>query len=213
MAAIALPPYNTLKKNIVDILNAVSALEVAANNPGFTAERDRYRNWDYTETLEARVNVMIQNMTPSGGGSQIHTDYRTTVNVDMYVIGGATQEETGEVEGEEVTVLTPANIVAAERLDLLIAQVQFALTQLAEHDFGFTAGLLGRNTKGMSLTISNQGDDQTVGVFAPARWSFDVVLPFTATDNGPTSDMTELNITLEKVLEDIQLKYTYSHGD
>ena len=113
MAAIALPPYNTLKNNIVDILNAVSTLEVTANNPGFIAERDRYRNWDYTETLKARVNVMIQNMTPSGGGSQIHTDYRTTVNVDMYVIGGATQEETGEVEGEEVTILTPANIVAA----------------------------------------------------------------------------------------------------
>jgi hypothetical protein len=209
--AIALPAYNTLKKNIVTILNELSALEITAGNDGFTAERDRYRSWPYTETMTARVNVMVQNATPSSGGSHIHTDYRFTVNVDMYVIGGCAAEEVGEVEGEEVVTLTPANIVASERLDLLVSQCQFALTQLAEHDFGFTAGMIGRASKGMTLTINNQGDDQTVGTFAPARWSFDVILPYTASDNGTTFNLTDLTITMEKVLEDIRLEYSYTH--
>jgi hypothetical protein len=211
MAAIAQPLHHALKTNIVTILNAFSDLDVAAGNPGFIAERDRYRNWAYPSEMEARVNVLVESMTPIGGGSHIHTVYQATVNVDMYVIGGCATEETGEVEGEETVTLTPANIVASDRLDLLIAQVQFALTQCLTHDFGMTPGMIGRNSKGLRLTINNQGDDQTVGVFAPARFSFDVLLAYNAADNGVTFELDTNTVTMEKTLEDIALTFSYSH--
>lgn len=211
MAAIAQPLHHTLKDNIVTILNAVSAAEVTAGNPGFTAERDRYRNWGYPSDMEARVNVLVDSATPKGGGSHIHTDYAYTVNVDMYVLGGESTEETDEVEGEPVVTLTPANIVAADRLDLLIAQVQYGLTQLSTHDFGLTPGMIGRDSKALRLTMNNQGDDQTVGVFAPARWSFDVTLAYNAADNGTTFNLTDNTVTMQQALEDIEIHYTYSH--
>ena len=207
MSALTRPTYNTIKKNLVTILAAVSADEVAQGNPGFTVERDRYRNWEYTEDLTARVNIMLAGYTPESGGSTRYTKYRATFNVDMYVLGGCTKEE----YDEEEQILTPANIEAADRLDLLVSQVQFGLTQLAQHDFGLPAGSIERPSKGMTLTISNQGEDMTVGVFAPARWSFDVLIPYYASDNGPTAYLTNLNLTLNRAIEDMELKYTYSH--
>jgi hypothetical protein len=207
MSALTQPIYNTIKKNLCSILDVVSAAEVTAGNPGFTTERDRYRNWDVTETLKARVNILLASLAPESGGSQRYTKYRATFNVDMYVLGGSTTEE---VE-DSITTLTPANIEAADRLDLLISQVQFGLTQLAAHDFGLPAGTIERATKGINLTISNQGDDRSVGVFAPARWSIDVMIPYYASDNGSTANLTNLNITLNRAIEDMALQYTYSH--
>lgn len=207
MSALTQPTYNTIKKNLVTILAAVSADEVTQGNPGFTVERDRYRNWKTAEELTARVNILLAGYSPESGGSRAYTKYRATFNVDMYVFGGSTAEE---VIDSELT-LTPANIEAADRLDLLISQVQFGLTQLAQHDFGMTPGAIERPSKGMTLTISNQGDDRSVGVFAPARWSFDVMIPYYASDNGPTANLTTLNLTLNRAIEDMALQYTYSH--
>ena len=204
MSAITKPVHNTIKKNIVAILAAVSAAEVAAGNPGFTVERDRYRSWEPTEDLTARVNVMMTGMTPDKGGSQQYTNYRASFNIDMYALGGASHED--EIDDE--TVLTPANIDAADRLDLLISQVQYGLTQLAQHDLGLPAGTISRNPS-MSLTMSNQADDNNTTVFAPARFTIEVMTPYYAADNGPTFTMTEIDLKMKKVLEDIELKYTY----
>lgn len=207
MSALQQPTYNTIKKNLVTILAAVSADEVTQGNPGFTVERDRYRNWDIEDSLGAKVNILLAGYTPESGGARAYTKYRATFNVDMYVIGATTSE----LDDDGELILTPANIEAADRLDLLISQVQFGLTQLAEHDFGLAAGKIERPSKGMTLTISNQGDDMSVGTFAPARWSFDVLIPYYATDNGPTSNLTNLNLTLNRAIEDMVLQYTYSH--
>lgn len=211
MAAIAQPLHHTLKENIVTILNAFSAIDVTEGNPGFIAERDRYRNWNYPSEMEARVNVIVESITPEGGGSQRHTSYKATVNIDMYVIGGESTETTTEEEGEEITTLVPVNIVAADRLDLLIAQVQYALTQCVTHDFYLTPGLVGRNGKSLRLTMNNQGDVQTVGVFAPARFTLEVILAYNAADNGTTFELTPLTLTMEKALEDLSLTFTYDH--
>lgn len=121
MSALTQPTYNTIKKNLVTILAAVSADEVTQGNPGFTVERDRYRNWDIAETLEARVNILLAGYTPESGGTRVYTKYRATFNVDMYVLGGSTSE----LDDDGELILTPANIEAADRLDLLISQVQF----------------------------------------------------------------------------------------
>lgn len=202
MAAISQSVINTIKKNIVTMLAAVSTAEVTAGNPGFDVERDRYRTWDATEDLTAKVNVMLQSMTPEGGGSQQYTLYRASFNVDMYALGGCSSES--EVDDE--FILTPANIEAADRLDLLIAQVQFGLTQLAKYDLGLTPGTVYKKP-GLSLTMSNQSADDSTTVFAPARFTLEVFVPYMASDNGEVFDLGTLTLTMQKALESIQLQY------
>ena len=204
MAGIAYPVVNAIKKNIVTILAAVSSAEVTAGNPGFTAGRDRYRTWPYTEDLTAYVNTMLTGMTPESGGSQGYTLYRATFNIDMYAIGGASSETVVDDE----TILTPANIEAADRLDLLIAQVQWGLTQLAKYDLGLPAGTLYKKP-GLTLTMSNQVSEDSTTVFAPARFTLEVLFPYNAADNAPTYTLPGIEVTMSKVLESIQLKYKY----
>lgn len=204
MSAITPPVHNTIKKNIVTILTAVSAAEVTAGNPGFTVERDRYRNWPKEDAMSAKVNVMVSGSAPDKGGSQQYTNYRTTFDIGLYVLDA----ESCEYAEDSEMVYIPANIAAADRLDLLIAQVQYGLTQLAQHDLGLPAGTISRSPA-VSLTMSNQADDNSTTVFAPARFTIEVMIPYYAADNGPTFTMTEIDLKMKKVLEDIELKYTY----
>ena len=203
MSAISAPAYAQVKQNIVTILEAVSAAEVTAGSKGFTVERDRYRNFEYTEDLTAKVNVMMSGMTPEPGGNQRYTPYRCTFEIGMYVIGGCTRDEL--IDEELVTI--PANIEAADRLDLLVAQVLFGLTQLLTYDLGMTPGTI---TKGKpTLTMSNQVDDQSTTVFAPAKFTLECVLPYMAADNAATYALPGVTVTMQKALESVQLNYTY----
>lgn len=140
---------------------------------------------------------------PGGGSRRYHT-YRFTVNIDMYVLGTAleqTDSETGTV------TLTPVDRKAADRLDLLVAQVQYGLTKMSTCDFGFTVGTI--DAKPPTLQIYNQDGAQETGNYAPARWTLEVVLPFYPEDDGTTVAMTELNLTFKQTLESWGIKYVY----
>lgn len=121
--AIAKPSYATLKDNIVTILSAVSTADsVGDTSRAFIVERDRWRPWIENQQEVSLVNVMVDSARTEPGGGQKYHPYRFVINIDMYVLGTAveqTDEDTGTV------TLTPADKDAADRLDLLIAQVQW----------------------------------------------------------------------------------------
>ena len=203
---VAMPSYATLKNNIVTILQAVSTADSATDaNRAFIVERDRWRPWIENQHEVALVNVMVDSarVEPNGGTRRYHT-YRVSVNIDMYVLGTAT-EQTDEDTG--TVTLTPADKKAADRLDLLIAQVQYGLTKMSTCDFGFSAGTI--RPEAPTLQIYNQDGAQETGNYAPARWTLEVVLPFYPSDDGTTVAISELNLTFKQALEDMGLKYVY----
>lgn len=173
---VSMPIYHTLKNNIVKILRDFSNSQEKSLQ--FEVVRDRYRTWIENQQNKPLVNVIVTQLEPSGGG-KFHHDYTATVNVDMFVLGKGKKEIDEQTGG---FVLFPADEKAADRLDLLVAQVQFAITQLAKYDFGFPAGAIGRITNAPSLTLYSQSDD-TTGNFAPARFTFSVTLPYAPVDN------------------------------
>ncbi len=203
--AVSRPAYSTLKKNIVTILQEVATAEAEANaSRAFVVQRDRWRPWIENQQSVALVNVMVDSITPApGGGTKQYTPDRVTVNIDMYVLG----TEQDQVSALGVHTLVPVDEVAADRLDLLIAQVRFGLTRMLRQDFGFAAGQIGR-VIGMNLQLYPQEGTQDSGNYAPARWSFTVDLPFYAEDDGPTVDMEEMNVTFQAD-EPWGLKYTW----
>ncbi|MDA3832200.1 MAG: hypothetical protein PF495_02270, partial [Spirochaetales bacterium] len=61
------------------------------------------------------------------------------------------------------------------------------------------------------LTVYDQGEEQSTGQYAPARWSFEVRMPYIPTDNNDYIDLEELNLDpLVGTLEDFKLKFTYT---
>ena len=203
--AVARPTYSTLKKNIVTILQEVATAEaIVSASRAFTVQRDRWRPWIENQQSVALVNVMVDSVSPAaGGGTKFYTPDHVTVNIDMYVLG----TEQDQVSALGVHTLVPVDEVAADRLDLLIAQVRFGLTRMLRQDFGFAAGKIGRAI-GMNLTLYPQEGSQDAGNYAPARWSFTVDLPYYAEDDGATVAIEELNVSFDAA-EPWGLKYTY----
>jgi hypothetical protein len=203
--AVARPAYNTLKKNIKTILQEVATAEaIASPSRAFTVERDRWRPWIENQRSTALVNIMVDSVNPTpGGGTRQYQPQHVNVNIDMYVLG----TDQDQVSSTGAVTLVPCDEVAADRLDLLIAQVQFGITRMLQHDFGFTAGLIGRSNA-PSLTLYPQEGDQETGNYAPARWSLAVDLPYYPVDDGTTVALTELNISFDAD-EPWGLKYLY----
>jgi len=204
MAGINYPLWRTLKINVVSILEAVAAEENAID-PGrnFAVTRDRWRPWIESQQGTALCNVMIQNVnkTPERSGSR--RSYLDTVNVyiDMYAIG-----EAGQIE--------PADVVAADRLDLLTAQAREAITRLKEIDLGFNIDPDGGHIVdwdgSADMTIYDQDQEDTTGQYAPARWTFSVMMPYIPVDNHDFPNISELNLEpFKDELESFSLKFTY----
>ena len=127
MAGIELPPWVQLKTNIVSILQIIAAEETIVDPArDFEVNKDRYRPWAEAQQTISLVNVMIQGMAQDSGTSSARhcsTD-EVAVIVDMYALGNA-----GEI--------LPVDQEAANRLDLLVAQVREGLSRLDLIDFGF----------------------------------------------------------------------------
>ena len=196
-----LPPlWTTLKTNIVTELEAVAAEETIID-PGrnFIVNKDRWRPYIEAQQNIPLVNVMVQNV---GQVSERSANRRMTmddisVNVDMYALG----------EGGDVL---PADQLSADRLDLLVAQVREGLTRLDTNDFGFVrdvdGGILIDRSLAFSLTYYDQQNEQATGQYAPARWNFNVNMPFIPNDKRTYIDLEELNVTLEQYA----LRFTYT---
>jgi hypothetical protein len=205
--AVAMPAYSTLKTNLKTILEAVAtaeAAESAARN--FTVTKDRWRPWIENQQDVALVNVMIDSIQPAGGGSRRYSTQQVTVNFDMYVLG--TTEEQVNTGAGTYTVI-PADENAALRLDLLIAQVQYAITRMVNQDFGMGAGKVGFSLGGLRLQVYSQEAEEATGQYAPARWSMDVTLPYYPTDDAETNAIAEIDLTMAQALESWAVKYTY----
>jgi len=202
MAGINYPLWVELKTNIVSQLNAVAIEENAVSSArNFIVSKDRWRPWIESQQSVALVNVMITGvgLVPERSNRVSSLD-TVSIVVDMYALGTA-----GEI--------LPADELAADRLDLLTAQVREALTRLKTTDFGFPVGMIDRNTD-FSLTYYSQENEDSTGQYAPARWSFDVMLPYIPTDNNDYTDLTELNVSVkDDTLELYSLKFNYPQED
>ena len=205
MAGINYPLWKQLKTNIVTILEEIAAEENAVD-PGrnFIVTRDRWRPYIESQQGTALVNIMVQNVGANSDRSGNRQNYLDTVNVyiDMYAIGLA-----GEV--------LPADEIAADRLDLLTAQVREGITRLKNIDLGFprdsTGGFLIDWSGSADLTMYDQDQEDSTGQYAPARWSFNVEMPFIPTDNNDYVDLDQLNLTVtDDSLELFKVQFNYT---
>jgi hypothetical protein len=191
MAGINYPLWYTLKNNIVSALETIAteeALVSAARN--FEVEKDRWRPWIESQQSVPLVNVMVQNVSPIAeqSGSKKSTMNQIIVMIDMYVMGKA---------GETL----PVDTYAADRLDLLTAQVREGLTRLASFDFGMfdTDGdpLIEKGAD-LTLQIYDQENEQVTGQYAPARWSLTVNMPFIPTDDNSLLNLEEIGVQVKE---------------
>jgi len=205
MAGINYPLWVTLKTNIKTQLEAIATEEnLVSPARNFIVTKDRWRPWLEAQQKVALVNIMVQTV---GIVSERSTSRRATLdevqlNVDMYALG-----EAGQV--------LPVDEVAADRLDLLVAQVREGLTRLNTIDFGFTKdpdhGWPIERDNNFSLTYYDQENENVTGQYAPARWSFNVRSVFIPEDKREYLDLSELNVTVkDEMLEQYALKFNYT---
>lgn len=193
--AVAMPAYSTLKTNLKTMLETVAASEAAESAArNFTVTKDRWRPWIENQQDVALVNVMVDSIQPAGGGSRHYSTQQVTINFDMYVLG--TTEEQVNTGAGTYTVI-PADENAALRLDLLVAQVQYAITRMVNQDFGMGAGKVGFSLGGLRLQVYSQEAEEATGQYAPARWSMDVTLPYYPDDDAETNALQELNVSIK----------------
>lgn len=178
------------------MLQTVATAENAVDaEKNFTVSKDRWRPWIENQQNTALVNIMINSITPAGGSTKFSTVDLVSVNVDMYVLGNATEVTD---MGLETVTLYPADEKAAERLDLLINQVRFALTRMLNANFGFTTTkLVCAKPNTLSLQIYTQEGNQESGNYAPARWTFEVLLSYNPVDDGILVALTEINLDMQ----------------
>ncbi len=204
MAGINYPLWVQLKTNVVTILEEIAAEEtIVSPARNFIVSKDRWRMWIEGQQRLSLVNVMVSNVGRDTGRSQNRASVldEISVIVDMYALGNG-----GEV--------LPPDGVAADRLDLLTAQVREGLTRLKFSDYGFSkdseGGFLIDHGADFTLTYYDQETEQSTGQYAPARWSFSVLMPFIPTDNNDYVDLTELNVSVsDDTLEQYALKFEY----
>ena len=206
MAGISYPLWHTLKANIVTILQAIATEEtIVSSARNFLVQQDRWRPWIEAQQNIPLVNVMVQTV---GMNTERSSNRRGVIDdvsviIDMYALG----------KGGDVL---PADELAADRLDLLIAQVREGLTRLKETDFGFTEDPvygfpIDRSDADLTLTYYDQENEQASGQYAPARWGFTVQLAFIPTDNNVYNDLEELNVSVkDDTLEQYALRFTYT---
>lgn len=205
--AVAMPGFSTLKANIVTALREVAAAENAVSPArNFIVTQDRWRPWIENQQSVALVNVMVDNVSSAGGGSHFNATDRVNVNVDMYVLGTYDEQVSA---GSGTITLTPADEIAAARLDLLIAQVRHAVSRMKNSDLGFSAGVISRNISPTITVYSQEGDDAT-NQYAPARLSLSVDMAYEPADDATATTITALNLTWKDTLESWASRYTYT---
>lgn len=191
MAGINYPLWTQLKTNIVTLLKEVAVEETIVDPArNFIVERDKYVPWIEAQQNLSLVNVMVKNANTNGGrsGSKSSVMDDIEIMIEMYSIGKAGQ-------------VLPVDQVAADRLDLLTAQVREALTRLKQRDYLFprTAnGLIIDNNNNFNLTFFDQVGEQSTKQYAPAQYGFTVHMPFIPTDNNDFVDLTELNVSVKE---------------
>ena len=205
--AVAYPAWYSVQTGIISALEKVATEESAIDEArNFIVSRDRWRPWIENQQNVALVNVMIENVSPGGGGTRRFTQDRVTINIDCYVLG-TTEEQTNE--GTGAVTLTPADEFAAARLHLLVAQARHAITRMSEQDFGLSAGAIDTHALKASVQIYNQEGDESIGSYAPARISLEVVLPFEPSDDGIAVDINESQLKFKQTIESWFVKHSY----
>ena len=205
--AVAYPSWYSVQTGIISALEKVATEENSIDEArNFIVSRDRWRPWIENQQNVALVNVMIENVSPGGGGTRRYTQDRVTINIDCYVLG-TTEEQTNE--GTGAVTLTPADEYAAARLHLLVAQARHAITRMSEQDFGLAAGTIDTGALKASVQIYNQEGDESTGSYAPARISLEVVLPFEPSDDGVAVDITDAQIKFKQTIESWFVKHSY----
>jgi len=205
MAGISYPLWYTLKNNVKTILTEIAASENAISTArNFEVAKDRWRPYIESQHNKALANILVQNVNvdTERSGNRVNSIDDISVIVDMYAIGKA---------GETL----PTDEVAADRLDLLIAQVREGLTRLDKIDFLFTRdpdyGFPIERKSDFTLTYYDQEATNATGQYAPARWSFTVAMPFIPNDERTYYDLDELNLTVkDDTLNLYSLKFDYT---
>lgn len=205
--AVDAPDYATVKANIVTILKAVATAENAVSTGrNFQVVRDMSQSWISSQQNKALVNVRLDSINPEGGGTRHFTQDRVSFYIDLYVLGTA-EEQTDEATGD--VTLFPADQEAADRLDLLVAQVRYGITKMSTEALGMTVGQCDSHALKARLQIYDQDGSQDTGCYAPARFSFDVSIPYNPADDGPTVAVSEINVKFDESIEKWSLKYVY----
>jgi len=188
---IAMPLYNTVIDGIVNALTAVAEEEAAWAY--FEVSKNRSRPYIESVTNKALVNIVLDSIeTDSARSSLQNKMHKATYFIDMYVKGN-----TGEV-------LEPADEVATDRLHLLTAQVEYALTHKSNNRFGLAIGQV-ENRSEITLKFYSLQDENSAAVYAPARWTMILYFPYAPAEATPEA-LEQLNVNVQKW----QQRYIYT---
>jgi hypothetical protein len=174
-------------------LKAVSAAEKLDGAEDFEVSKNRSRPYIEGAHNRALVNIMLDKVETDVSRSDIHEKtHRATFNFDMYVIG--------ENDG-----LEPADEKAMSRLMLLTAQVEYAITALANICFGLQVSEIDYRNE-TALQFYPHEDDDSTAVYAPARMTLVLYFPYKVADLSNLPSLTRISM---QALNDLALQYDY----
>jgi len=170
------PLYARAVDEMVAILQNTADNDAALNH-AFYFEVSKYRSRPYIESLhnKAFVNIRIDKIETDGSQTSIHSRvHKVTFNIDLYAKGNNNDEEYEDT-------------AAAERLIWLIAQVETAIYNLKNSNFGLATGEIVRAAADYSCQFYSTESDESSSTYSPARISFTCTFPYKFQEFAPDS--------------------------
>lgn len=192
--SIEMPLYAQAISGIKAALEEV-AQDEAAINPALNFLISANRSRPYIEGVKnkALVNVLLFKVGTDPKSSSHNKIHRAVYHLDMYVRG--TNSE-----------LTPPDEAAMERLHLLTAQVEYAITRMKNHRMGLAVGEISPEVETTLQYYPHEGED-SAGVYAPARFEMVCKFPYTVPDDAERTDLSRIDIEL---LEEWTVRFDYT---
>lgn len=196
MSGISIPLYSTVMDGMESAVKEVADSEKAINTARyFIVEKNRSRPEIEDVNRKAIVNILLDKVETDTERSTKHLKiHKATYHFDMYAKG----------DGKD---MSPADEVAAIRLHLLTAQVEYGITAMKNARFGLQVGQIDGSIETFLQFFSSEDSKESTSIFAPARFIMICYFPYypAGLENLPDLDTVDI-----KLLEDWNLQFDYT---
>ena len=178
-------------KTALETFSTAQAVMTAAAK--FNVSRDYVRAVNQNEL--PLVNINCGSITPQGFESRQSARYTAVINIDCYA-----------KSNEDITGINDDK--GYSRLYYLKHQVLYALFDLINSDFGFSAGII-CSKKWPTWTPYNPSEKETEEILVAGRWSMEIEYEFNSKDI-PDIGLETIEVTVSKDSIDMwKAQYNY----